>query len=96
MPVGYARKGIQMISESTALPISLVLVAASGIFFIASIWAQGNANASALKELQDDRKVKREEFLDIVKRFEHKIDSVVTDVAYLKGKAGGATAKAGK
>lgn len=87
MPTRHLKRGLQVISESTVIPISLVIVLIGGIFWLTTIWAKGNANAAALKELQDDRKSKREEYVDTLKMINENLTSLKEDVAFLKGKA---------
>lgn len=79
-------KGLQVLSESTVIPISLVIVVAGGIFWLTSIWAQGVANASAMKELQADRAAERAEYLGTVKSINESLGEIKGQVSFIRGK----------
>lgn len=76
MPIA---KRLKVISESTLMPLGLVIVLAGGIFWLATIQLQGVANASALRDMQDDRK-------DTMKDINESLKDISTRLSRIEGK----------
>lgn len=67
---------LRQITEATAIPISLAITIMGGVAWLTTIYNQGNANAAALTALQDDRKAKREEYVQTIGKMNDALSSI--------------------
>lgn len=71
------QEAAKIISESTLLPISLVITLAGGIIWLSALWYREEVNAASITEIKqtmkDDKQILRED-LD---RINEKLDYII-------------------
>lgn len=69
---------IKSVTESTLIPISLVVILFGGVFWLSSIWFKADASAYAVteikKEIKEDKIILREDLLRINDKLDYIID----------------------
>lgn len=79
------RKQVTKISESTVLPVSLVIVLAGFIYWISGIYSMGQANAASIVEINESRQNSRKEYLDTVKSLDTTLKDMNTRLSHIEG-----------
>ena len=68
---------MDMITEKTLVPISLLAVLAGGVFWLSSMYAQTTANAQAIVEIKEAQKDDRREIIERLNHIDNKIDRLL-------------------
>ena len=80
------KNAIRVISESTLIPVSMVVVIVGGIYWLTTIYNQGVANASSLIDLQTARATARAEYLNTIDKMNSTLTSIDQRLSRIEGK----------
>lgn len=70
-------RGLNILSEGTLIPVSLLVVIVGGVFWLSSMYAQTNANAESVVEIKQQQKDDRKEIMDRLSLIDGKIDRML-------------------